>query len=70
MMTKLEVLHYMVGYALFLFTWELFLGDYFYTRSERKILKKNRGEGLFTTPTLGLIIVRVLILGCGTWLFS
>jgi hypothetical protein len=64
----------MFAYTVFLFMWELFLGDYFYTKSEREILKKNRGEGLFTTSTLGLIIVRVLLLGGGlivvTRLFS
>ena len=69
----LEILHCIMGYALFLFTWELFLKRYFYTRSENEILIKNRGEGLFTITTLALMIVQICLFaaGCflGTWFF-
>lgn len=51
-MTDAEIIHYVVGFALWQFTWELFLGQYFYTNSEKAIMRKGRGEGRFTLPTL------------------
>lgn len=70
MTTNIEIIHCLIGYALFLLTWELFLKNYFYTRSEKEILIKNRGEGLFTTPTLALVIVQFLLFasGCFFWM--
>lgn len=74
MTTNREIIHCIIAYALFLVTWELFLKRYFYTRSEHEILIRNRGEGLFTAPTLALMLVQLCLFaaGCffGKWFFS
>lgn len=70
MKTKLDVIHAIIGYGLFLLTWELFFKRYFYTRSEKEILEKNRGKG-FTARTLALMMVQLFFFsaGCMLWLW-
>lgn len=52
MMTNYEIIQVMIALTLWLLTWELFLGQYFYTKSEKEIMKKTRGDGRFTMPIL------------------
>lgn len=61
MMTDNEIIHIIVAFALWLFTWELFLGNYFYTNSEKAIIRKARGEGRFTMITFVSIIVKISV---------
>ncbi len=62
MMTNYEIIQIMIAIALWLLTWELFLGQYFYTKSEKEIMKITRGEGRFTMPTLISTIATLLVM--------
>jgi hypothetical protein len=44
MMTDYEIIHIIAGISLWLLTWELFFGQYFYTRSEKEMIRRARGE--------------------------
>ena len=52
MMTDNEIIQIIIAMVIWQFTWELFLGQYFYTKSEKKIMVESRGEGRFTLSTL------------------
>ncbi len=52
MMTNNEIIQIIIGMILWQFTWELFFGQYFYTKSEKKIISEGRAEGGFTSSTL------------------
>lgn len=62
MMTDCEIIQMIVGIALWLLTWELFLGQFFYTNSEKEIMIRARGEGRFTLPTLVSTIITLSIM--------
>lgn len=63
MMTNYEIVQVMIALTLWLLTWELFLGQYFYTKSEKEIMKKTRGDGRFTMPTLISTMVTLFVMG-------
>ncbi len=58
MMTDNEVLQIIIGFALWQITWELFLGHYFYTNSEKKKMGL-RQIGRFTPTSLFRIITMI-----------
>lgn len=41
MMTDYEIMHILIGMSVWLFTWELFFGQYFYTKSEKEIIRQS-----------------------------
>ena len=63
MITNYEISQIMVALILWLLTWELFLGQYFYTKSEKEIMKITRGDGRFTIPTLISSIATLFVMG-------
>lgn len=63
MMTNYEILHIFFGIFLWVVTWELFLSQYFYTRSEKAVMLQSRGEGRFTTSTLLSNMINQIIFG-------
>lgn len=62
MMTDGEIMQIIVGIALWLLTWELFLGQFFYINSEKEMMTRTRGEGRFTLPTLVSTIITLCIM--------
>ena len=63
MMTDYEIMHIMIGIALWLLTWEFFLGQYFYTRSEKEMIRRARGDDHFGIQALVSIIAILFIMG-------
>jgi len=61
MMTDNEIMQIIIGMTLWQLTWELFLGQYFYTKSEKEIMIESRGEGRFTLPTLMSTFVTITV---------
>jgi hypothetical protein len=61
-MINIETIHTIFAIGLFFLTWELFLKQYFYTKSELAVFIEGRGEGRFTTPTLVFVIIQTTIL--------
>jgi hypothetical protein len=70
MMTNYEIIHIMTGISLWLLTWELLLGQYFYTRSEKEMIRKARGSdhlgiqalmsNLTTLWVMGLVFFKII----------
>lgn len=63
MMTNYEILHIMVGISLWLLTWELFFGQYFYTRSEKEMVKRARGNDRLGIQALISSLITLWIIG-------
>ena len=63
MMTDYEIMHIMIGIGLWLLTWEFFLGQYFYTRSEKEMIKRARGDDPLGIQALTSILATLFVMG-------
>lgn len=63
MMTNYEIIQMMIALTLWFLTWELFLGQYFYTKSEKEIIQMARGNGSFILSTLISTMTTLLVMG-------
>lgn len=63
MMTDYEIMHILIGMSVWLFTWELFFGQYFYTKSEKEIIRQSRGEDGFGVNALLSNLILLWVMG-------
>ena len=63
MMTDYEIMQILIGMGVWLFTWELFLGQYFYTRSEKEMIRQSRGEDGFGINALMANLIQLWVMG-------
>lgn len=50
----------LIALGSFLFLWRILIGNYFYTKSEKKIIELGRGEGKFTFTDVMVTFSQIL----------